>query len=137
MSFIYEPSALIFATIGVTPTAPEFISSDYEFIPIYNASYDTSISDTRWPFHKRTDGYISGTTIDETSSPVPDAIITCLWNKNLALVSKTKSDINGVWSVYGLDPDDTYGYTIIAQDPTTGVVYNSVTYDKIIPVEPV
>lgn len=138
MSFIYEPSAVIHATLGETFSTPDFIQSEYEFIPIYNASYDTFTTDTRWPFHKRTDGYLSGTTIDEDSVALGDVLITCLWNRNMAIVSKTRSHATlGTWTVYGLDPDDTYGYTIVAQDPTTGTVYNSVSYDKIIPATPV
>ena len=135
MAFTYEVCPLIFATVGNTISTVDLSDSVMDFpLVVYTAAYDDTISSTKWPFHKRTDGYISGTTIDETAGVMSNVIITCLWNKNMALVSRVRSDVNGIWRIDGLDPTDTYGYTITAQDPTTGVVYNTVSYDKIIPV---
>ena len=139
MAFTYIdlfPEVIPYKVIDPTASVTEISNeTTYDPILVYTAKYDT-VASYKWPFHKRTDGYISGITIDETSVAMPSVLITCLWNKNMEKVGTTTSDINGNWIMYGLDPDDTYGYTIIAQDPTTGEVYNSVSYDKIIPVEP-
>ncbi len=135
ISFI--PEIVPFRIYSETKDFEVFNRDTYEPLCVYTAEYDNTDYPINWPFHKRTDGYISGTTVDETSTPMPDVLITCLWNKNMAIVCRTISDVNGGWQVNGLDPDDTYGYTITAQDPTTGVVYNTVSYDKIIPAAPV
>jgi hypothetical protein len=140
MAFTFLNLDLEVAPFELFPTTKDFdvfTPEAHPLILIYTANYDDTEYPEGWPFHKRTDGYISGTTIDETAAVMPDVLITCLWNKNMAIVCTTKSNSSGVWQVNGLDPDDTYGYTIIAQDPETGTVYNTVSYDKIIPAAPV
>jgi len=140
MAFTYidfKPEVVPFGIHSQTKDFDTIQEEPYPMVELYTAKYDDTEFPETWPFHKRTDGYISGTTIDETAVAMPDVLITCLWNKNMAIVYTTKSDSLGIWQVNGLDPDDTYGYTIIAQDPTTGTVYNTVSYDKIIPAVPV
>ncbi len=140
MAFTYIDLLPEMAPLNLYTSAPiateVAVDTVHQPLFIYTATYDEEGAATdKWPFHKRTDGYIAGTTIDETAAVMGSVLLTCLWNKNMMVVATTISDpTTGAWIIYGLDPDDTYGYTIIAQDPITGAVYNSVSYDKITPV---
>lgn len=63
----------------------------------------------------------------------PDCAVFVFRRVGMRLVARTFTDMEGNWSVSGLDPDLTGGYVVVIQDPEGGTTYNDGVFGSLTP----